>query len=42
MEMFEDIENFQDMEIILDMEAKHYTLLHSTTIKIRKYIYRQI
>ena len=34
------MENFQDMEIILDMEAKH-NALHRTTPGRIKQIYRQ-
>ena len=30
------------MEIILDMEAKHHTLLHGKNIGRRKYIYCQV
>ena len=36
-----DMEIFQTMEIILDIEDKHHTLLHSTTIGRIKQIYRQ-
>ena len=31
---------FQDVEMILDIEAKHHKLLHQATIYIRKQIYR--
>ena len=36
------MENFQDMEIFLDMEAKYHTLLHHITTGRRKQIYRQV
>ena len=37
----QDMENFQDMEINLDMEAKNFTL-NCTTIGRRIYIYLQV
>ena len=36
------MENIPDMEIILDMEAKHHKLLHSTAISRTKQIYHQV
>ena len=52
-EIFQDMEGLvqklvgiyvkiQDMEIILDMEGKHHTLLHCSTIGIQKQIYCQV
>ena len=41
MENFQDMEIFQVMEIILDMEARHHKLLHRTTVGKRKQIYRE-
>ena len=36
------MENYQDMEIIQDMEAQHHTLLHRILISRIIYIYRQV
>ena len=42
METFQDMEIIMDMVIILDMETKHHTLIHGSTIGRRKQIYHQV
>ena len=38
----QDMENFKEMEIFLDMEDKHYTLLNGITIGSIKQVYCQV